>query len=144
METASTYAGNDSIVDAPTNPSTNHVETGSTVLAVDASIAYFRAVSVVLAVDFLTIQAVADSIVLIVVALLTCAGADTLVIVVDALMAQVWVLLTALDMDIPQADVGTDSMCLVSAVDAPMTQVGTVSMALIVNAPKTSAGAHRA
>jgi hypothetical protein len=42
------------------------VETVSTVLAVDASIAYSGAASVVLVVDFPTANAVADSIVLIV------------------------------------------------------------------------------
>ncbi len=48
VETAPTHVETESIVDAPTNPSTNHVETISTVLAVDALIAYSWAAWVVL------------------------------------------------------------------------------------------------
>ena len=79
VETAPTHVETESIVDAPTTPSTNHVETVSMVLAVDASIAFLGTASVVLVVDFPTAHAVADSTVLIVDASLTCAGADILV-----------------------------------------------------------------
>ena len=84
--TAPTQVETESMVDAPTTPSTNHVETVSTVLAVDASTAYSVAASVVFVVDFPTAHAVADSMVLMVDASLTCAGADILVFVADAPM----------------------------------------------------------
>ncbi len=66
---------------------------------------------------------------------MTCAGVDTLVIVVDALMAQVLTVSTALEVDVPKARAGIDS--IVFAADAPMTHAG----GLLVEAPKISAGA---
>jgi hypothetical protein len=51
VKTAWTRKGTDSIVDAPTTPSTKHVVAVSTVSAVDVSIAYTVAVSMVSIVD---------------------------------------------------------------------------------------------